>query len=81
MAGPLNGHYLHRSSIAETHYPHLVPRSHYRLAISWGNSFWGERQQGPPPLAVHQHLPLGVQPAERAAEGTHLAYHPLHAGE
>jgi hypothetical protein len=62
MARQLNGHHQHHPSIVETHHRHLAPYSYHRSAISWAGSLGGERQHGPPPLAVHENPPLRLYP-------------------
>src|SRR5215211_9219464 len=80
MAGQLDGHHLHHPSVAETHHRHLVAYPYHRLAISRVGFLGGERQHGPPPLAVHEYPSLGSHP-DRASDGTNLADHPLPAGD
>src|SRR5215211_2491894 len=76
----LHRHHLHHpSSVAETHHPHLAPHPYHRLAIRCISFPRSERQHGLPPLAVHEHPPLRLQP-DGAPDGAHLADHPLPAG-
>src|SRR5215213_213094 len=76
----LDGHHLHHPSLAEPHHPHLASLSYRRLAILRVGLIGGERQHGPPPLAVNEHPSLGVHP-HGAPEGADLAYHPFLAGK
>src|SRR5215211_2726083 len=62
MAGQLDGHHLHYPSVAETHHRHLLSYPYHRLAISRVGFLGGERQHGPPPLAVHEYPSLGSHP-------------------
>src|SRR5215216_5836329 len=62
MAGPLNGHYLHHSSIAETHHNHFSSFLYNRRLTSRVSPLGGERQHSPPALAMHEHPPLRFQP-------------------
>src|SRR5829696_10337542 len=55
--GQFDGHYLHYPSITETHHSHLASHVYYGLAIAAVGLFGGERQLGPPQLAVHEHPP------------------------
>src|SRR5215212_1131083 len=76
MVVPLHGYHLHCSSVAETHYGHLASQPYHGLAIAWVGLLWGERQHGPPQLAVHEHPPLRSH-SHGAPYGAHLADHPL----
>src|SRR5215216_648011 len=80
MAGQLNRHHLHHPSVAETHHRHLAPHPYHRLAISRVGFLGGERQHGPPPLAMHENPPRRLDP-DGAPDGSHLADHPLLAGD
>src|SRR5215204_5715081 len=55
--GQFDGHYLHYPPIIETHHAHLASHVYYGLAIAAVGLFGGERQLGPPQLAVHEHPP------------------------
>src|SRR5215203_1351158 len=74
--GQLDGHYLHYSSLTETHHAHLASHVYYGLSVSRVGLFGGESKHGPPQLAVHENPPFGVHP-HGAPYGTNLADHPL----
>src|SRR5918997_2613961 len=80
VVGPLRGHHLHRTSLAEAHHGNLAPHPYKRLAVSRVGHLRGERQHGPPPFAVHEHPPRGFRP-HGAPDGADLADHPILAGE
>src|SRR5215210_323327 len=46
---PIDGHYLHHPSVAETHHNRLSSCHYNRLLSSWVGPLGGERQHGPPP--------------------------------
>src|ERR671910_1245692 len=74
--GQLDRHYLHYSSISETHHAHLASLVYCGLKVSWVGLFGGESKHGAPQLAVHEHPPFGVHP-HGAPYGANLADHPL----
>src|SRR5918993_5616205 len=74
------GHHLHYPSLAEPHHPHLASLSYRRLAILRVDLIGGERQLGPPPLAVHEDPSLGVNP-HGAPYGADLPDHSFLAGK
>src|SRR5215203_6180065 len=74
--GQLDGHYLHYSSVTETHHAHLASFVYCGLSLSRVGFFGGESKHGPPQLAVHEHPPFGVHP-HGAPYGANLADHPL----
>src|SRR5215216_1286571 len=55
--GQFEGHYLHYSSIAKPHHPHLVSNPYHRLPISRVCLLRGEGKHSPPQLAVHEYPP------------------------
>src|SRR5215213_4412310 len=80
MTGQFDWYHLHYPTLAETYHPHLAPHFNHGPTISRVGLFWGERQYGPPQLAVHEYPPLGVHPHE-PSYGAYLADHPLFAGK
>src|SRR5215217_1225193 len=75
-----DGHYLHYPILTETHHPHLASYPYHRVTLSRSGLLRSEGKHRPPPLAVHEHPPLGDHPYG-AFYGAHLADHPLLAGE
>src|SRR4028118_466413 len=59
VVGPLRGHHLHRTSLAEAHHGHLAPHPYRRLTPSRVGLLRSERQHGLPQLSVHEHPTLG----------------------
>src|SRR5215208_1711594 len=55
--GQFDGHYLHYSSFAKPHHPHLVSNPYHRLPISRVCLLSGEGKHSPPQLAVHEYPP------------------------
>src|SRR5215204_2730281 len=43
-SGQFDGHYLHYSSLTETHHPHLASHLYHGLTLSRATLFWGKRQ-------------------------------------
>src|SRR3712207_102934 len=77
---PFDGHHLHHRSVGETHHRNLTSCLYHRLLTSWAGLLRGERQHCSPPLAVHEHPSIRLQP-HRAFHDAHLADHPFPAGD
>src|SRR5215213_4495879 len=78
--GQFDGHYLHYSSLTETHHSHLASYTYHGLAILRVGLLGGERQYGPPTFAVHEDPPWRVY-SHGAPDGADLADQPLLAGK
>src|SRR5215212_8930943 len=75
-----DGHYLHYHILTETHHPHFASYPYHRVTLSQSGLLRSEGKHGPPPLAMHEHPPLGDQP-QGAFYGANLTDHPLLAGK
>src|SRR5215212_9517336 len=64
MTGQSDGHYLHYSSFAKPHHPHLASHPYQRLPISRVGLLGGEGKHSPPQLAVHENPPRRAHPHE-----------------
>src|SRR5215210_521525 len=56
--GQFDRHYLHYPSVSKPHHAHLASHLYHRLTLSRGDLLGGEREHGPPQLAVHEYPTL-----------------------